>query len=51
MKMTLSMKSSVKILRLKNYSTHNPLMVGGNKMTYILKQTCSFFVAGLLKYA
>ena len=26
-------------------------MVGGNKMTYILKQTCSFFVAGLLKYA
>ena len=26
-------------------------MPGGNKMPYILTQTCSLFVAGLLKYA
>ena len=44
------MKSSLKILRLKNESTLKPLMPGGNKMSYILNQTCSFFVASLLKY-
>ena len=49
MKLTLSTKNSLKILRLKNYSIHNHLMSGGNKMSYILKQSCSFFVAGLLK--
>ena len=31
-------------------SSLNPLMPGGNEMSYILKQTGRFFVAGLLKY-
>ena len=44
MKLTLSTKNSLKILRLKNYSIHNPLMPGGNKMSYILKRAAAFLL-------